>query len=25
LYHITRNGNTSLILTDLYFKLANCF
>lgn len=24
LYHIGRNGNTSLIFTDLYFKLAAC-
>lgn len=24
LYHIGRNGNTSLILTDLYFKMAEC-
>jgi len=22
LYHISRNGNTALILTDLYFQLA---
>ena len=22
LYHITRNGNTALVLTDLYFQLA---
>ena len=21
-YHIARNGNTALVLTDLYFKLA---
>lgn len=25
LYHITRNGNSSLIFTDLYFKLVNAF
>ena len=25
LYHITRNGNSSLIFTDLYFKLSNSF
>lgn len=25
LYHITRNGNTSLILTDLYFQIARAF
>lgn len=25
LYHITRNGNSSLIFTDLYFKLVNSF
>lgn len=25
LYHINRNGNTALIFTDLYFKLAGCF
>ena len=24
LYHINRNGNTALIFTDLYFKLAGC-
>lgn len=24
MFHISRNGNTSLILTDLYFKLAGC-
>lgn len=24
LYHIGRNGNTSIILTDLYFKMAGC-
>lgn len=24
IYHITRNGNSSLILTDLYFQLAKC-
>lgn len=24
LYHISRNGNTAIILTDLYFKLAAC-
>ena len=24
LYHINRNGNTSLIFTDLYFKMAGC-
>lgn len=24
LYHIGRNGNTAIILTDLYFKLAEC-
>ena len=25
IYHITRNGNSSLIFTDLYFQLAKCF
>ena len=24
IYHITRNGNSSIILTDLYFQLAKC-
>ena len=24
LYHINRNGNTSLIFTDMYFKMAEC-
>ena len=24
IYHITRNGNSSLIFTDLYFQLAKC-
>ena len=24
LYHIGRNGNTAIILTDLYFKMAEC-
>ena len=24
LYHISRNGNTAIILTDLIFKLAAC-
>jgi len=25
LYHITRNGNTSIVFTDLYFQLAQAF
>ena len=25
IYHITRNGNSSIIFTDLYFQLAKCF
>jgi DNA polymerase-3 subunit delta' len=24
LFHIERNGNSTLILTDLYFKIAGC-
>ena len=25
IYHITRNGNSSLVFTDLYFQMAKCF
>ena len=25
IYHITRNGNSSIIFTDLYFQLVKCF